>query len=52
METFGLILIGLAVLAGLGAWGVRQWRKGRLVHVPFLPKPPATATTTTEASKL
>lgn len=46
MMTAGAVLFGLALLAGLAVWGVRQWRNGRLIHVLFLPKPKAPAPTT------
>lgn len=48
MMTAGAVLFVLALLAGLVAWGWHQWRNGRLVHVPFLPKPPAAPASTTE----
>lgn len=48
MMTVGLTLIVLAILAGLALWVRKQWRNGRLVHVPFLPKPPAAPASTTE----
>lgn len=48
MMTAGAVLFLIALLAGLAAWGHRQWRKGRLIHVPFLPKPPPAPASTTE----
>lgn len=48
MMTAGAVLFVLAILAGLTLWGFRQWRNGRLIHVPFLPKPPAAPASTTE----
>lgn len=40
MQFLGGMLVGIAILGGLAAWGFHQWRKGRLTRVPFLPKPP------------
>lgn len=40
MQTVGLTLMVVAILAALGFWGYRQWQRGHLAHVSWLPKPP------------